>query len=105
MAGGLVTGQDIWEWVKTNATLVSISGVVSKPGAIAVYQITEGKLALTMTDGKVTGVTGSGKGHWPVASGSAASLAGKSFTRSRLTSRRNSATDWPSPPTALTRQS
>jgi hypothetical protein len=77
--GGLLTGGSIWEWDKTNATMASASGVVRKPGATAVYRYTEGKIALTMVDGKVTGFTGSGKGYWPVASGSAASLGGKSF--------------------------
>ena len=33
-----------------------------------------------MTDGKVTGFTASGKGRWPTATGTAASLAGKSWT-------------------------
>ena len=33
-----------------------------------------------MTDGKVTGYTSSGKGRWAIASGSAASLAGRTFT-------------------------
>ena len=31
MDGGNMTGQVIWEWEKTNATLVSVSGVVRKP--------------------------------------------------------------------------
>ena len=45
-----------------------------------VWQGAEGKIALTMADGKVTGWTGSGKGAYPIATGSAASLAGKPFT-------------------------
>jgi hypothetical protein len=45
-----------------------------------VHQGTEGKVALTITDGKVTGFTGSGKVHWVVATGSAAPLAGKTFS-------------------------
>jgi hypothetical protein len=35
-----------------------------------------------VTEGKVTGVTTSGKGSYPMATGSWASLAGKSFTYS-----------------------
>jgi hypothetical protein len=77
MDGGLMTGQVIWEWDKTNGTLVSVSGVVRKPGATVAYQATEGTLALTIADGKVTGFTGTVKGHWPIATGSAASMAGK----------------------------
>ena len=33
-----------------------------------------------MTDGKVTGFTASGKGRWPTATGTAASLADKLWT-------------------------
>jgi hypothetical protein len=58
----------------------SNSGVARKPGATVVYVGPEGKLALTMTDGKVTGFTGSGKGVYVLATGSAASLAGKPYT-------------------------
>ncbi len=79
-AGGVFTGTLIWEWDKTNGVLVSGGGVARKPGATAVVQFTEGKFELTMADGKVTGGAGSGKGRWPIATGSAASLAGKTFT-------------------------
>jgi hypothetical protein len=80
LAGALVTGQAIWEWDGTSARLVSVSGIARKPGATAAYLLTAGNVALTMADGKVTGFTASGKGRWPVASGSAATLAGKSFS-------------------------
>jgi hypothetical protein len=78
--GSLTTAQEIWEWDGTNAKMLLESGVIRKPGAIATFELTEGKLALTMTDGKVTGFTASGKGRWPTATGTAASLAGKSWT-------------------------
>jgi hypothetical protein len=78
--GGVYTGTVIWEWNGPNAVLVSGSGVMRKPGATALAQFTEGKVELTLTDGKVTGATASGKGRWPIATGSAASLAGKTFT-------------------------
>ena len=45
-----------------------------------VYKDLDGKLALTMTDGKVTGYTASGRMNWPIATGSGESLAGKSAT-------------------------
>ncbi len=80
VSGGVSTGTDIWEWNGPKAVLLSSSGVVRKPGATVVYLSTAGTLALTMTDGKVTGWTASGRGTYPVATGSAASLAGKSFT-------------------------
>jgi hypothetical protein len=62
MSGAVATGTDIWEWDGTNAVEISASGVERKPGATLVYRGTEGKLSLTITDGKVTGWTGSGKG-------------------------------------------
>ena len=77
--GGLQTLDSLWEWDQTTGALLAASGVVRKPGAIVVFTFTEGKLALTMADGKVTGFTGAGKGRLPLASGSAAALAGKSF--------------------------
>jgi hypothetical protein len=78
MSGGVMSGALIWEWDKTNAVLISGSGVVRKPGATVVYKDVEGKLALTMADGKVTGFTASGGVNFPIATGSGASLAGKS---------------------------
>jgi len=80
LSGGVLTGTGIWEWDKGNAKLISNGGVIRKPGASAAYQITEGKLALTITDGKVTGATGAGEGIYSVAVGDAAALNGKSFS-------------------------
>jgi len=80
LSGGVLTGTDIWEWDGPNAVSLANDGVVRKPGATAVYKNTEAKIALTITDGKVTGWTASGKGHWAMATGSASSLAGKSCT-------------------------
>ena len=80
MKDGIVTGTFIWQWDGPNATLVSEHGVIRKPGATVVYVETQGKLALTMADGKVTGWTASSRGTDVVATGSAASWAGKSFT-------------------------
>ena len=80
MKDGIVTGTDILEWDGPNAVLVSEHGVVRKPGATLVYVETQGKIALTMADGKVTGWTAWAKGTNVVATGSAASLAGKSYT-------------------------
>jgi hypothetical protein len=80
LSGAIWTGRDIFEWNGPNAVLVSGNGVVRKPGATVVYQSTGGQLSLTMADGKVTGWTASGKGTNVVATGSAASLAGKPYT-------------------------
>ena len=60
--------------------MISNGGVVRKPGFSAGYQIIEGSLALTITDGKVTGATGEGTGIYSVAVGDAAALNGKSFS-------------------------
>jgi hypothetical protein len=84
--GGNVSGTNIWEWDKTDAVLVTGQYISRKPGSIAVYQASEGKLALTVTDGKVTGFTGSGRGTLRLVTGSAASLAGKSVTWTAKTS-------------------
>ena len=80
MSGGVLTGTDIWEWNGPKAVLLSGSGVVRKPGGTLVYTETSATLELTMADGKVTGWTASGRGTYPVATGSAAFLAGKSYT-------------------------
>jgi hypothetical protein len=80
MSGGVMSGTTVWEWDKTNAVLVVGNGVVRKPGATVVYQDVDGKLALTLADGKVTGYTASGHVSFPIATGGGASLAGKSAT-------------------------
>ena len=80
MSGAVLTGTVIWEWNGPNAVLLSSNGVIRKPGATMVYQNTGGSLALTMTDGKVTGFTASGKGDEKLATGSLAALAGTSYT-------------------------
>ena len=78
--GGVLTGTTIYEWDKTNAVGLSGNGVVRKAGGTAVYQLGEFKNSLTMADGKVTGFVGSGQGTYKMATGSAASLAGKTFS-------------------------
>ena len=78
--GAVVTMTNVWEWNGPTATLVSSAGVARKPGANTAIQLTTGKIELTMVDGKVTGAVASGTGRWPIATGSVAALAGKSFT-------------------------
>jgi hypothetical protein len=100
MDGAVVTGNDVTDWDKAGGVLLVGNAVARKPGAFAAYQDTEGKVALTIADGKVTGATGVGKIHWVVATGGAAPLAGKTFSytfkatgpgNGRLTRRRSSA--------------
>jgi hypothetical protein len=78
MSGGIVTGTDVWEWDGPKAVQRSNVGVIRKPGATVVYVGAGGNLTLTMTDGKVTGFTASGKTTDVVATGGAASMSGRS---------------------------
>jgi hypothetical protein len=73
-----MTGTGIWEWNGPNAVLVSQLGAIRKPEGTVAFVDTRGTLALTMADGKVTGWASEGRVTFPVATGSAASLAGKS---------------------------
>jgi hypothetical protein len=85
-SGTVLTGTATWEWDGPNAVLISGGDVARKAGATAVSVLTEGKLALTMTDGKVTGWMATGKGRWMVGE-----MAGKSFT---FTSKPTSRDEW-----------
>jgi hypothetical protein len=78
--GGILTGTGITEWDKTNGVLLSGSGVTRKPGATTAYRTTEAKIALTLSDGKVVGSSGSGRGLFTMATGTAAALSGKTYT-------------------------
>jgi len=78
--GGVLTGTTIYEWDKGSATMLSGIGVTRKPGATTAYQHTEGKQSLVMTDGKVTGATGSGRGRYTMATGVAAVNNGKTYS-------------------------
>lgn len=78
--GGIVTGTAIFEWDKGQAVLLSGMGINRKPGAVSAYQHLEGKQSLVMTDGKVSGFTGSGRGRYTLATGSMAAMAGKTYS-------------------------
>jgi hypothetical protein len=80
LAGGLATGDMSWEWDGANSKELTFRLIVHKPGASAVLRGTSGGMALIMTDGKVTGVTGSGRYDYVLTTGSWAPLAGKSET-------------------------
>ena len=79
MSGAVATGTDIYEWDGPKGVERANVGVARKPGATVMYQDTGGNFELTMVDGKVTGWTASGKGVNLIATGSAASLAGKPY--------------------------
>lgn len=80
MDGGVMTGSNIYEWDGGKAVLLSATGVGRKPGSILSFLATEGTTTLIMTEGKVTGFTGLGKGIVKFASGSAAVLNGKTYS-------------------------
>ena len=80
LAGGIVTSSDIWEWDGQNATQLSNTTITRKPGAFAVAHESGVKFSLTMTEGKITGWTSSGRMTYVWATGSASVLVGKSFT-------------------------
>jgi hypothetical protein len=80
LEGGLVTGNTIYEWDKINGTGLAGNGVVRKPGATAVFQLADFKNTLTMADSKVTGFLATGHGTYKLATGSASSLVGKTFS-------------------------
>ena len=74
------TGAVLSEFDGPNGVLLMGGGVIRKPGATLVYQLTEQKIALIVTGGKVTGSTINGRGKNLLATGGAASLTGKTFS-------------------------
>lgn len=80
MDGGVMTGTNITEWDAGKAVILSGSGVGRKPGAMASFQVIEGSTTLTMADGKVTGMTSTGRGVMKHASGTASVLNGKTYS-------------------------
>ena len=80
MDGALSTTSEVWEWDKTTASFLSGITVTRKPGATFTSLNTEGKLKLVIAEGKVTGMTFSGRGRVTMATGSAAALSGKTYS-------------------------
>ena len=80
LEGSVLTQQTIWEYGKEIATQVSLHGVYRKPNAMAVLVNSSGTLLLQYKDGNYSGWTASGKGRIAAASGSAASLNGKTYS-------------------------
>jgi len=79
MDGAVETQHNLWHYDKGSGALLSGHAVTRKPGALSATVITQGGLALRMTDGKVSGWNASGTGRMTLATGAAASLAGRSF--------------------------
>ena len=80
LSGGVLTARAVWEMDKSGGRLLLGGGVIRKPGAMAVLQLSDGKLEYVTTNGDVTGVSTSGRGAYLLAAGGAASLMGKNFT-------------------------
>jgi len=80
LAGGVGTGAVVSEFDGPNGVLLMGGGVIRKPGATLVYELTEQKIALIITGGKVTGSTINGRGKNLLGTGGAASLTGKTFS-------------------------
>lgn len=79
--GGATTGTSIWHYNKLDGVLLAGSGVTRRAGAYAVWDQEEAKITLTTAaDGRVTGFTGWGRGRFPLATGSADPLNGKTYT-------------------------
>lgn len=80
LSGGVLTARAVWEIDKSGGRLLLGGGIIRKPGAMAVLQLSEGKLEYVTKNGDVTEVRTSGRGAYLLASGAAASLSGKTFT-------------------------
>ena len=77
--GAILTGSTVWESEKGSSILLAGNGAIRKPGMSAIYVLTDGKNSATVVDGKVTGFSGTAKGVYKIAAGTASSLAGKSY--------------------------
>jgi hypothetical protein len=78
-AGGVQDETNVLEWDGPKAKELSAYGVARKPGATLAFQHTDGTVEVTMTDGKPSGWTAAGHGVVTLATGSWASLNGKTF--------------------------
>ncbi len=67
----------LFSYDKTEGTLIDSSGIARKPGTIVVTKLIDGHQTLVMTDGKLTGYSGSSHIAFPIATGDAAALGGK----------------------------
>ena len=78
-AGAVQTETNMLEWDGPKAKELSGYGVARKPGATYAFQHTDGTLEIMVTDGKPSGWVGSGHGIVTLATGSWASLNGKTY--------------------------
>lgn len=78
--GGVGTGTQVYEWEGVKGVGKAGFGVGRSSGGKVVYVNTEITNTLTVTDGKVTGFVATGRGYYPVATGTAQALVGKTYS-------------------------
>lgn len=76
-AGAIMSSSSVLEWDGAKAKSLSAYGVARKPGATLAFQGVDGAVDVIMNDGKPTGWTASGHTLITLATGSWASLKGK----------------------------
>lgn len=69
LAGGILTGTQVYEFKGPNGRLLVGSGVFRYPGYTYIFQNLEGTTAVAMKDGKPVGAAGAGKGIIKAAAG------------------------------------
>ncbi len=76
---GVSTGSQIYEFNGTAGVGKAGHGIIRAPGGSAVWVNQEMRSDLQMTDGKVVGAKGGGRGTFTLATGSAAQFNGKAY--------------------------
>lgn len=81
MDGASITGTNIWDLSdETSGVLLGSLAVAQRPGMSVMYEVYAGTRTLQTRDGKPAGWEASSWGIYKAALGSAAHLAGKTFT-------------------------
>lgn len=78
--GFVATGTNILEPRQGGARLVGSMVVAQKAGSTVVYEVSEGTRRFKKSKGRVVGWESTGKGTFKTATGTAAALAGRSFS-------------------------
>lgn len=78
--GAVGTGTSIWHYDRGVGKVLNSAGVTRRPDGQAVWDQTDATITLHMTEGRVTGFSGAGKGQFKLATGSGAALNGKPYT-------------------------
>ena len=78
--GATVTGRTISHYDGPSGVTLSSNGVTRRPGAQAFWVNTEGHTDLKMSQGRVTGFDGAGRGHFVLTSGGFSALSGRTYS-------------------------